>query len=348
MTTRRSEDGVALILVLFAVALLMAGGLLYLALADSDFRVARNERNAAMAFNVAEAGVDWVRASLPDNPGLRGTFQRNDFGGPRFEVEIVETAPGQLRVTSTGFSGEARRTVVTTIRRKNHQAFARPLLAGGDMIIPERSVITGDIHVNGNVEIFGKKIKKPQINGRLTLTGTLTVEEHPPNITGGYSQGASAEAFPTRTQEWYRSQATRIVTGSVTYRKGTNFGSGLIFVDGDVILSDGIQGQATIVATGSIRINRDVTYLTPDSLIFLVGLDGIEVDKNRSVQAVLYSPEEIEFGGHNQVLGGVYGQQIEADDKFYLNITYDQRIAGTSILGMPGSPSWDLQSWEAP
>lgn len=343
----RSEDGVALVLVLFAVALLMAAGLLYLTLAMSDFQVAKNERNTALAFNVAEAGVDWVRASLPDNPNLRGTFQRDDFGGPRFEVEIVEPVPGQLTVTSTGYSGDARRTVVVTLRCGTRQAFTRTVFGNSNLIIPEDSVITGDVHLNGDAAIMGDKKKQPQINGRLTVSGIISVEAPPPNITGGYSQGAATEEFPTQTQEWYRSQATQTVTGPVTYRKRTNFGTGLIFVEGDVTLSDGIQGQAIVVATGSIRINKNVDYLDSDSLIILVGLRGIRVHQNVSVDAVLYSPAVIELGGHNEVYGGVYGDSIQTDEKLYLKVTFDERVPGTTITGILGS-SWDLESWEAP
>lgn len=352
---RRADSGVALILVLFAVAFLLAAGLAFLTLAGADRRLSSNELDTARAFNAAEAGVDWARAQLKGDPGYRTpSYGPVDLGGASFVVSVTGDS-SQITLLSVGSAGKARRTVSATLRRQAHSMFSSAVQAGTNLTLPEETTIYGNVHVNGDVKLESKKKNKPTyIEGTLTYSGELEIEEPDyTTITGGASQAAAKE-FPTEDVDWYRNQAAPEdrYTGDVEYpadskNKTINFGNKLIFVDGDIKFKHNVTvyGKATLVATGEIEIKQDITYGDSSSLLVLIGFEGIKVDKNRSVNGVLYSPESIELEGHNEITGGVYAPEVDAETR--LTITYDQRAFQTPTAGMPGT-AWELESWQAP
>jgi len=76
--------------------------------ANAENRMVRRETQSRQALYVAEGGIEWAKAHLIDNPGLR----KGSFSLDTGQVDIViETSGGGYKVTSQGHSGSAVRKI---------------------------------------------------------------------------------------------------------------------------------------------------------------------------------------------------------------------------------------------
>jgi len=81
--------------------------------ANSQNRMVKRVAQSIQALYVAEGGIEWAKAHLLVNPGLRKGSLSLDTG--RVNIEIV-TSGGGYKVTSEGRSGLAVRKIRVTLQ----------------------------------------------------------------------------------------------------------------------------------------------------------------------------------------------------------------------------------------
>lgn len=76
--------------------------------ANAEYRMVKRETQSRQALYLAEGGIEWAKAHLLANPGLRRGSLSFDTG----QVDIlIELSGGEYKVTSTGFAGLAVRKI---------------------------------------------------------------------------------------------------------------------------------------------------------------------------------------------------------------------------------------------
>lgn len=80
--------------------------------ANAENRMVRRETQSIQALYAAEGGIEWAKAHLPVNPGLRQGSLSLENG----QVDIgIETNGGGYKVTAEGHSGLAVRKIMEII-----------------------------------------------------------------------------------------------------------------------------------------------------------------------------------------------------------------------------------------
>lgn len=84
--------------------------------ANAENRMVKRETQSRQALYAAEGGIEWAKAHLLINPGLRqGSLS---LGTGRVTINI-ESSGGTYKVTSQGISGLAARKIEETIELKS-------------------------------------------------------------------------------------------------------------------------------------------------------------------------------------------------------------------------------------
>lgn len=339
-----NDRGSALVMVLLAMTVLMLLGLAFTFIASTELRVAAAYRNGLSALDLAEAGLDRSIASLKADPRWRAGFTNVSLGGGTYTVTASETEPGKLLLTSTGIVGSSRRVLTAKLSSGGGQVYQQyAILAGSDLTLEKDSKLEGDVFVNRNFVALGHKNQDIEVDGLVSIApgGTKTVNEY--TSTGGYPAVTQAIPLPVESADWYKGQATSVMTGPVNFPHTNVFSGDLIYVEGDVKINGEVSGRGSIVATGTIEIHGKLEYKGDQSALALIGLGGISVTGAGEVEAVLYSPGTVTIQNNSDIKGGVYAGTISAGQR--VEIKYDQKVLQGSLPpGLPGT-GWTLTSW---
>lgn len=102
---KSEKNGSALIVTVFAVALLamLTSGILEIT--TEDIQIMRNHIYAAEALATADAGLNDAFAQLRSDSGWTSGFTNKAFGSSTYTVTVTGTAPN-LTVTSTGVTSQ--------------------------------------------------------------------------------------------------------------------------------------------------------------------------------------------------------------------------------------------------
>ena len=151
--------------------------------------------------------------------------------------------------------------------------------------------INGMAHSNANIKVRGNNTT---ITGQTTAVGTISVNGKDHNIALQQS-GAPEVAMPVYPYEYYVANATYTYNGSKTFGKGETIPDGIHLVNGDVTVQGDINGNITIVATGSISVKSqtvNLTYADTKYKVALYSRDGnISFTSNGvTVKGVIYAP----------------------------------------------------------
>ncbi len=138
--------------------------------------------------------------------------------------------------------------------------------------------------------------------------------------------------------------------------------NGILFCNCDVIVSGKIKGQMTIVSTGTILINGDISYADSDSMLGLIAKKRILFHGQRSMKVCaamlalndgctyeFQNPLSTAWGGPRQrvqngtleINGCLYSRHAiclnDSSGKGYTQVTYnyDQRLSTTQPPGFP-------------
>ena len=117
----REESGAALVLALLVTLLVVSLGLGILAAASTQLRQAANQRDAALALNAAEAGLNLALDQLDQGVDLpqAGLGPTPLTPGVTYQVTVRSDMKNKkqrtLLLAAEGFAGRAHRTVVASV-----------------------------------------------------------------------------------------------------------------------------------------------------------------------------------------------------------------------------------------
>ena len=158
-------------------------------------------------------------------------------------------------------------------------------ISGGNKTINGMAHSHADIKVRGN---------NTTITGQTTAVGTISVNGKAHDIALQQSNAESVP-MPVYPYEYYVANATYTYTGSKTFGKGETIPDGIHLVNGSVTVQGDIDGNVTIVATGSISVKSqtvNLTYADTKYKVALYSRDGdISFTSNGvTVKGVIYAP----------------------------------------------------------
>ena len=174
--------------------------------------------------------------------------------------------------------------------------------------------INGMAHSHANIKVRGNNTT---ITGSTTAVGTISVNGSGHNIA---LQQSNAEAIPMPVYpyEYYVANATYTYTGSKTFGKGETIPDGIHLVNGSVTVQGDIDGNVTIVATGSISVKSqtvNLTYADTKYKVALYSKDGdISFTSNGvTVKGVIYAPsgECKVASGSSSFTGAIVGNTVD-------------------------------------
>jgi len=84
--------------------------------ANVENRMVKREAQSRQALYIADGGIEWAKAHLLINPGLRRGSLSLDTG--RADI-VIELSGGEYKVTSKGLSGLAVRKIEERIELEN-------------------------------------------------------------------------------------------------------------------------------------------------------------------------------------------------------------------------------------
>ena len=278
----KNEDGFVLVLALFTMLILTVIGISATTKTALELQVSTSDRVYNRTFYQADAGVQYVLASIradlqdPANPAEIEDIDPSSYPVPAgfsFQIAAPDYSTigvGQdfwFTVTGTGQgNSETSITVTFQVDAPPKPAFGLGIITDGNLNINGAPYIDGGMHANGNIDQNGAGI----INGTVTAAGTVSVGSATSSPPQG---GVDPIEVPFITEDIFNDLRTRAQTSPNTYidNSGSNgkgkpgsgshdfstsgdLGGAIIFVDGDVTISGDIQ-NGSIIATGNITVN---------------------------------------------------------------------------------------------
>jgi len=345
------NPGFALIAaIVFLFVVLMIGSSM-ISQAVQELSTAGRAKKETVAFNLAEAGIDYAAWKLYNDgsTGLPKTFAQSGLAGGSFTVTaqnwngsastVLLTSTG----TSQGWTSEVKvvgKFLSNGVSDQN-QVFDHAVFSNSDMTMSGSFDITGDAHANGNITLKGS----PTVDGDVSAMGKVK-NQGSPNISGSILQDQPRISMPAIDLAHYRAEATTILTGDQSFT-GTTDLSGVTYVEGNATINGSFRGQGVIVVTGSVRINGNATLTQASDEFALVCAGGVRVNGNCRIEGWIYAhnvdvPSTFDGNGNAEVIGGVAADIIKCNGS--LRVEYK-----SVTVEMPGATSapaqFDAVSW---
>jgi len=336
---------VAVVIVMLIVSTL---ALLIASFMSSGNISAITDMQAEQAFFIASAGMESYLELLEADADWAtppAVFTNQAFGNGTFTITYSNQATDSIDVTSTGkvtgWDGNSVQRVITQHITKAAGAgttFADfALFYGGgngsiDTDINRNQTIAGDIFIKGNLDIG----RNCTITGNVSATGEISVGNGT-NISGDTTEYASQTVTqPTLTTTYYDSLITTASgqpAGNRTFEAEAI--SGTVYVNGNAIIKDYINGSGTIVVTGSVDIKSEVdigdniTVVSDGTLLMRVNgtvgksvtfYSSSDIDLRAGIVlgsgagagegVILLSPGDVVLGNNTTITGFVFGDDV--------------------------------------
>jgi cytoskeletal protein CcmA (bactofilin family) len=201
------------------------------------------------------------------------------------------------------------------VKLEENAQIAGEVNAGGDIEMSNNSVITGNVYYNGSIINSGATIEKEQHPG-----AAETVDVFIP-------------AFPVLDEDWYAENADQILAGDLS---GTFSLDGIWYHTGDISISGAYSGNGTVVAGGKVTIDGDLDRADAESSLAVLSFGnnggvGIEVGKDTSAHALLYTGNQIVIDNNAHVYGSLVCNELDLNKN--TRVTYDGTL-------QDGHPDW--------
>jgi len=325
----KNQKGVALILTfIFMVSLTIVIGS-YLFLVTYETRSSAVQSNNIQALYFAESALNhavyyltntapdsssdgsWRTTAYPAVPGADPTDPQQESLGNGTYTMWVETSGSDILVTGRGTVGGILRIIQETIilATGTPAAFNYASYSDGSIEFNSTSgTVTGDLATTGTVDN----------EGGMTIAGTIT-------------ESSGVAAITVSTSD-YAGIAGTSISGDHTFTAGTY--SGIYYVDGNVTIDDSVTFNGTVVATGSIDLERADSFTsTPtDNYPALVSDASVNADRmeNSTINGLVYAATQINMSRLDTVTieGSLISSgDIDLDRGSTLVITYDLDLA---------------------
>ncbi|MGQ9580413.1 MAG: hypothetical protein ACUVT8_05630 [Armatimonadota bacterium] len=312
-----NKRGAAYVIALTTLLVGVTLGLAMLRSAGGSFFQADSQRRCQVAYNLAEAGVDYV-------------FWRLHCDGAHIPLnEVVTLATGSVQVTATDDGNRDPSTVfVTSVGTAGRDKFTmRRVILG---LLPyeyarceNSSIVDGDANISNGT---GRGLRA---NGEIKLDSTSnnvsTGAWATSNITckgkviPKYPDGPPVR-FPNIDLVYYYSIATNVYWDEVVFDPiWYPGGEAVVLVFGKVWIKGAYNGRYTIIATDDVSVYGDLTRASPNSRLAIIATKKIKIEAGASyVEGVFYchnvfNTGAIEVKGVTTIKGSVSADTISTD-----------------------------------
>ncbi len=278
MTHRRGTSrrrGVALVMVLGAVAAVFVVGMAILNGLPASTRASSNLADHARAMYLAECGLvegldRLEHPPVADEiwPGITG--RTIDDSGATYDLIVTDLGGGEYRLTATAHVPGRHGQTVTHARAMDVDVqmldrgyrFDQSTVLGSGLAIPAAAEIEGDVHANHNVWLMG------EVTGKLSASGYILplggeAESYEPNADHVDLPEVDFDAYNSYSHNGATGQARVIDPADATEQLHdiepvtADNPLGVVIVDGDLSFDDSLAIKGGIlVVRGDLEVNR--------------------------------------------------------------------------------------------
>lgn len=363
-----NNKGLSLVAVVIVMLIVASLALLVASFMSSGNIAAITDMQSEQAFYIANAGMECYLELLEADSDWSTpptVFTNQAFGSGTFTITYANQATDSIDVTSTGkvtgWDGNSVQRVVTQNITKAAGAgttFADfALFYGGgdgsiDSDIKKNQTITGDIFIKGDLGIG----KDCTITGDVSATGAVTVGSGT-SISGATTEYATQTVTqPTLVTTYYDDLITTASgdpSGNRTFEAETI--SGTVYVNGNAVIKDYIDGSGLIVVTGSVDIKSEVgigdniTIVSDGTLLMRINgtvgesvtfYSSSDIDLRAGIVlgdgagagegVVLLSPGDVSLGNNTTITGFVFGDDVTIGT----NLDMTGNLSGNRIVSL--------------
>jgi hypothetical protein len=293
---RRSDRRGSIALVaLTALVVVFIIGLGLLTLGGNARLSGKRAMRLSGAQTMASSGVEYgYWQVLFNNQPLPYSSSRS-LGSGSFTVTVTDNSAslaGTVKIVSTGAQSGDNMKLTRVMKGKSVYDYALSLYNdfsdGGKTLTLGSSGVNSDFYENGSVQTDANTT----VNGNVKVVGAINSPFK--SVTGTTTAGVTAlpfSALDTSATGPYALNATATYPSSQTWSNFTFPSTGaIIYITGNLTLSGGtITGTGTIVCTGQLQINGNVSStFSSDKMAFLAG-NGIVVNAAATVTGIYYT-----------------------------------------------------------
>ena len=365
----RDRCGSALFTVLLVIFMVSSLIVSMHAFAMHRSNMAQRLADYARAVAIAEAGANAAYVTLLDDFSARSNsaaFPSTTYGGGAYDPEVVPISTNMAIIRSVGTYNLESATVILDIKDYgelgnygsliNSEAFEYGMVAGGTLDFRgcgNISTTGGAIraHVNGVMDIRGdaganldiSSSTKIKISNNVTVDGDVTAPDlfyNPARVT--VTGAATEESVPLVTvpnidltpyYNWAEDHGE--VYSSMTIDSDTTLApnGGVIWVEGDLVITGDVDIQGSIIATGNIHITGNGDITAPGTFA-LASRDGnITITTSGDIEGLVYTKTgDLDMTSN----GSVTGQLVVAGDLKKSGVS-DVFVYEKTIPGAPGA-----------
>ncbi len=344
-----NQKGYVLIATYMMVMVLSASGLASFMRAHTYAREAHKQKNAIVALEMAEAGIDQAITQLAASTSYTGAAYTdfssgNAKGGYAITVSTPNGAPSTVRqIAVTGYSPSTTSTEIGYKTSKidvytqfpSQSFFSKAIFANNsytnngngttdsyDSDVAAYSAATagsnGDVGTNsivaGTVTLSGNA----RINGDVMVgpggnTNTIVTTSGNATVTGTKSAASSTTVLTTPTTSLVSAGAMSLSgNNNLSLSTGTYHYSSLS-ISGNARLTT--TGEVTIYVAGTVSIsgNGTASYQSlPKNLkIYSTGTSSVSVSGNGNTYAAIYAPRSsVAVSGNGAIYGAIVGNTV--------------------------------------
>lgn len=348
-----NKKGISLVAVTFVMLLTAVFSLFISSLISTKSVASVINMQAQQALYLAEAGMEWYKKQLDADsdwstpPALK---TNEAFGAGEFSVTYSNASAVSIDVTSTGKVNGWDSNIVQRVITQ-HIEKAPDIISFKDFVIffgggngtittsiERNGNFTGDIFIHGDIDTG----RNCSIIGDISSTGTITLGTGT-SVSGNVDENASFPALqPTLTTTYYDNLITTAEgqpAGNRTFNNETI--SGIIYVNGDIVIKNSISGSGTIIAAGFVDIkgtaviNDSINIISNGNILIrqdavigksalLYSSSSITINRNAIIASgagagegtVILSPGDIVFSTGISLTGFVFGDDVSIGGDF--------------------------------
>ncbi|NQU39023.1 MAG: hypothetical protein HQ523_03635 [Lentisphaerae bacterium] len=309
-----TEEGSAMVIVLCMAGLMLMAAFAISMISGSMARKSTKITHGVQALAIAEAGVADALERMSTNyvAGMDMTFT-SDYGEGSYVVSTTtDMSTAAVVIESEGQSqGERRSTVVEllgdiSLLRDRALGAGDAILAEGDVTLETAALqINGSVHANGNVL---HSTGNTQVNGDVSAVGIVQV-----GVAGGYSQLPNSARIPVPDFQPFDAWKAAAIAGGIYYPSSVTLSgssitpaNGIVYVDGDVEISNNSGMTGTLVASGSITINNRFyqTSFNTNWPCLLAGMN-IGLHNRNTYYGVIFAGNDIVSRNNRDITGAL-------------------------------------------
>ncbi|MFU8780319.1 MAG: hypothetical protein ACNA71_04760 [Kiritimatiellia bacterium] len=316
--TSACAGSVMVVVMLLCAVLMLASAAMAVLASNATFRMRRLVLSS-QALHIAEAGVaDMIGRLSEDYDAWRDSTTAAPFGGGSYHVVAMSTTSDGVIIRSEGTLGSVSRVAAVellgTDRNRNDALFALDgaILSGGDVRFRTAAfTIRGNVHSNAKIT-SSNGAQNGDLFAGLTddSPATITAVESIGDLQGTHVPNANARELPEFNFDSYRELAQNggiYLEGSQTLSNwNATPGNGVVYVNGNVRISNNSSLVGTLVANGDITLENNFSQISYAAGMPALQATGNVTMANRGqISGLVYAGVNVYIANNVDVLGGI-------------------------------------------